>query len=143
MLPLLILPVEPSPVSLNHTSRSQRGKDLRVDGVFDGIVNMATGCDSSSSSDSINNPIVFACLADLASDSLGLAMLSKSSGSGEVAKTVDALEFLVAVGRGLQVLNESTLVLDTLAAASVRTSKFANEIDVELHCVEAPTIGIH
>ncbi len=89
--------------------------DRRVDRISDGIINMATSGDRSSSSDAVNNTIVFACLTNLAPNSLRLAVLSKSSRSGEITKTVDALELFIAVGRRLQVLDECRGGLNRLA----------------------------
>jgi len=107
ILKLLVLLGEPSPVSLDHTICTQsQGEEVRVDRVFDSIINVAASCNRSSSSDSVNNTIVFASLADLTADTLRFAVLSKGRGSGEVAEAVDALEPLVAVGRGLQVLDK-------------------------------------
>jgi hypothetical protein len=89
-------------MSLHDASNSES----RVNCIFDGIINVATSSDSRSSSNAVNNAIVFACLTDLAADSLGLAVLGESCGGGEVTEAVDTLKFLVTVSGGLQVLNE-------------------------------------
>jgi hypothetical protein len=76
---------------------------------------VATSGDRSSPSDAVNNTIVFACLTNLAANSLGLAVLGESSGSSKVAKTIDALELFIAVGWRLQVLDECRGGLNSLA----------------------------
>jgi hypothetical protein len=90
-------------------------RDRRVDRISDGIINVATSGDRSSSSDAVNNTIVFACLTNLAANSLRLAVLSESSRSGEVTKTVDALELFITMGWRLQVLDECRGGLNRLA----------------------------
>jgi hypothetical protein len=81
-------------------------RDRRVDRISDGIINVATSGDRSSSSDAVNNAIVLACLTNLAATSLRFAVLSESCRGGKVTKTVDALELFITVSWRLQVLDE-------------------------------------
>jgi hypothetical protein len=85
-------------------------------------------------------------------------VLGQSRSGSKVTKTVDTLELLVSVGRRFEVLDERILVLDTLAdkilegcchnmnshlpASLMRTSVFTEEINVELLCAKASTIGV-
>jgi hypothetical protein len=108
---ILVLLLHPRPMSLDYAADSESG----VDRIFNSIINVAACSDSSSSGDTVNNSVVFACLADLTADSLGFAVLGKSCSSGEVTKAIDTLELLVTVGGRLQVLNKCVDVLDTLA----------------------------
>lgn len=104
-------------MGFNHT-RSAKGKDGRINGIFNSVIDMATGGNGSTSGDTVDDCIVFTRLADLAADSLGLAMLGQSRGGGEVAKAVDALKLLVVVGGGLEVLDESSGGLNALATGT-------------------------
>ena len=107
----LILFLHQGTMSIDNTC----DRDRRVDRISDGIINVATSGNRSSSSDAVNNTIVFACLTNLAANSLRLAVLSESCCSGEVTKTVDALELFITVDWRFQVLDECRGGLNRLA----------------------------
>jgi hypothetical protein len=86
-----------------------------INSIFDCVIDVPTCRNSGASCDAINNTIISRGLANLASNTLGLAVLGESSGSTEVTETVDALQLLIAVGRGLQVLDECGFGRGTLA----------------------------
>jgi hypothetical protein len=111
---LLVFLCSPNLVCLNYSSNSQTRKECRVDSVLDSIVDMAASSDSSSTRDSINDAIILAGLPNLAANTLRLAVLGQGGSSCEVAKTIDALELLVAVGGRFEVLNEGSRRLDAL-----------------------------
>jgi len=119
----LVLLGRPSLVCLNNASHGQARKESRIDSILDSIINMAASSDSSSTCDSVYNSIVLTGLANLASNSLCLAMLGQSCSSCEVPKTIDALELLIAMGRGFEMVDERLPVLDALAICCQETSR--------------------